>query len=42
MGTIPSMPPAAETMGTGERFYRNLVEASTDLIWAVDLQGRFT
>jgi PAS domain S-box-containing protein len=32
----------AEVLDGGERFYRTLVETSTDLIWAVDLEGRFT
>jgi PAS domain S-box-containing protein len=37
--------PVSAVEGTppqSERFYRALVEDSTDLIWAVDLEGRFT
>ena len=39
---MPPLSPADSAPLESERFYRNLVEASTDLIWAVDLEGRFT
>ena len=35
------MPPE-DIRRDSERFYRTLVETSSDLIWAVDLEGRFT
>src|ERR687894_1925622 len=42
MRATPSLPPTDGTLQDSERFYRTLVEDSTDLIWAVDLDGRFT
>ncbi|HEX6106012.1 MAG TPA: PAS domain S-box protein [Gemmatimonadales bacterium] len=35
-------PPPPGVPGESQRFYRHLLEAGTDLIWAVDREGRFT
>jgi PAS domain S-box-containing protein len=40
--TSPSASPPDVARRERESLYRNLVEASSDLIWAVDLDGRFT